>query len=294
MAGAFRWRSKLGLGTANPVTAMMEFMTENLKVNQKLDDLSGTRGTLEMPDARVREVERYVDGEIEFQPGPGELNVLLPLITGDTRVDDTTAMKLVYPLPYFYATVDRDVNVFTYDNCKANVVTITANVGGAMKVKMSVLGFDETKANAGTFPALSPLEEAPYILSDLAMLVNGSSIPITTMTLTMDHGLERQHFNSVIPTRISQTKFDVRWDLDIPAGEGMALYGASAAAAVAVQATFTNGTRSIRFRSETVRAPKETPVINQVPGEIPMKWVGVARKTAAQPDTLKITNDSTA
>lgn len=293
MADMLGWKAKLGIDTANPVTTAIEFTSENLKVNQKLENVGGTRGTLEEWDHNTVETERFTDGPIEFNPTPAALDIVLPLITGDTLEDDTTAMLPTFPIPDFYVTVDRHTKVFTYDHLKVGKMTVSAAVAGPMKMVLDLLGFDETTANAGTFPAITPAEQRPYIMSDAVATVGGTEYPFKNFSLVLDNMLEREHYNSVLPTRINQTGRTVTWNLELPAGDAIALNGASAASPVAVQVTFTNGTKSIKFRSEKVRAPKDTPVIGSTKGAVMLRWVGTARITAAEPDILKITHDVT-
>ena len=281
------------MSVANPTTQMFEFQSETIGTQQQLSSEAGTRGTLEEPDYRVREEQRFISGSVELQPTPIELDKLIPLFTGATKVNDATAMVPTDPLPAFTVQVDRGTaKVYTYTGCKAETVTISATAGSPMKFQMDIKGQDVAQTNAGTFPALSPDTGSPFILADLALTIGGTTYPCNSFSMTYKNELELYYANSVTPTRINQVSRSVMWDLELPAGDAIAIWGASAASAVAVQATFTNGNTFLKLRSELVRAAKQDPTIGSVQGEVPLNWSGESRINATFTSIIYITNDS--
>lgn len=293
MGVANSWKGRLGIDTADPVTKMIEFNTESIKVVETIEDQSGTRGTLSMPDARTRITRSYIDGSFETNPTPTELDNLIQLATGATKVDNTTAMVPTFPIPSFYATIDRETKVFKYTGNKIETLSLSANSGGPLKANVTFKGISESIGNAGTFPSIAPSETAPYILSDLVMQIGGTSYAVNAFKLDFMHELEMYFANSVTPTRINQTKLTAVWALELPYGDAAAIYGASNSSAVVCIATFTNGNVSFKCQSNLVKAPRETPVIGGNRGELPLTWTGVARISTTYPNIVEFTNDST-
>lgn len=293
MGVANSWKGRLGIDTADPVTKMIEFNTESIKVIETIEDQSGTRGTLAMPDARTRITRTYVDGSFETNPTPTELDNLIQLATGATKVNDSTAMVPTFPIPSFYATVDRETKVFKYAGNKIETLSLSANSGGPLKAAVTFKGLTETEANAGTFPSITPSETPPYILSDLVMQIGGTAYTVNAFKLDFLNELEMYFGNSVTPTRINQTKLNAVWTLELPYGDASAIYGASKNSAVVCIATFTNGNCSFKCQSNLVKAPRETPVIGGNRGELPLTWTGTARISTTYPNIVEFTNDST-
>lgn len=292
MPSALGYKSRLGMSVADPVTAMFEFLSETLTTAQALEDTSGTRGTLDDPDNRVREASRSVAGSIEMNPTPLELDLLIPLITGATKVSDVAAMVPTDPLPAFTIAIDRDVKVFKYTGCKIGKAEFSAQANGPLKLALDIVGVDSTKNNAGTFPALTPKADTPFMFYDCVLTIGGTTYPINNFKMTYTNALGLYFANSVTPTRINQEGRIVEWSLELPAGDAEAIWGTSALSAVAVQAQFTNGNTFLRLRSELVRAPKEDFSIGTVQGEVPMMWNGISRINATFPSPIYITSDS--
>jgi hypothetical protein len=289
MPAAMGVNAKLGIGTTSTVDQPLEFTSESIALAEQFLDSAGYRGSRSHRAERLRRNTRQVGGSIVCTPTPLELDYLLPWITGGTKSVNTIA--LAETVPARYVTVDRDAKVLTYSGCKVASAQFNASVGGPLTVTTNIVGIDETVANSGTFPSITAdVTGGPYMLSDLALTVGGTTYQCSTIDFTIDNALDVQIFNSETPTRITASDRTVSVSISTPYGDGTALHG-TALAGVAVVATFTNSTRSFVATFGAVSAPRNSAVTTSR-GEIMLNWSGVSRKTGST-DEVVFVNDST-
>lgn len=281
--------AKLGIGASATVDLPIEFTSETIALTEQFVDGGGFRGSRSHQAERVRKGTRQVGGSIVCNPTPLELDYLLPWIAGGTKSGN--AIALAETVPARYITIDRDVKVVTYDGCKVASAQFQASVGGPLTVTTNIVGIDETIANAGTFPGITAdVTGGPYMLSDLALTIGGTTYQCSTIDFTIDNALDVQIFNSETPTRITASDRMISVNITLPYGDSVALHG-SALAGVAVVATFTNATRSFAASFPAVQFPRQSAVTGGR-GEIMLSLAGVARKTSTTPEAA-FTNDST-
>jgi tail tube protein len=289
MSGALGVQAKLGMGAASPVTEPYEFLTDNLRLEQTIADLSAIRGTRSHPKERSRETQRTVTGNITMNPTPVELTTLLPRILGAAAVG--TTFSLAETLPEFFVTSDRVTKVLTFNGCKVNRATFRATVGGPLELDMEIFGKDEAVGAAGSFPALSiDVASPPFILADLALTLAGVPYKCDQWEMMVDNTLEVRYANSLTPTEINETDRQVTMTTRIPYVDGGTLYG-SGSAGVAATAVFTNGAVSITFTLPAFIFPKASPVVDGR-GEEWLPIAGPCRKSGATAE-LTVTLDST-
>lgn len=290
MAAALGTNAKLGLGSTSTVDQPVEVLSESIALIEGFLNFPGMRGTRSHPSERTRRGTRSVSGQIVCQPTPIELDYLLPKIAGGTK--SVNNIPLAETLPSFYIAVDRQVKVPVYSGCVVGAATFRAAVGSPLEVTLSVLGIDESVGAAASFPALTfDITGGPYVLSDLALTVGGTTTQCSDIEVTIDNALEGQWFNSETLTRINATDRMVGVAISAPYGDAFALHG-TALAGVAVVATFTQSTRSFVMTMPAVQAPRNS-AVTAGRGEIFLRWAGEARKSST---TAEITfdNDSTA
>ncbi len=288
MAAALGTSSKCGFGSSSTVDKFLEVLSESVRLTRPILYNGGMVGSRSQPAERTREGQRQVAGSISCTPSPVELDGLLEYIVGGSESADV--FPLAETVSAFYFTADRHAKVFTYSGCKVNRATFSASRGGFLQLDLDILGIDETVGNSGTFPAISlDVASQPYVMTDGALTVGGTTYTFDQFSITIDNQLEVQHFNSLTPTRISATGREVSWNVVTPYGDATAAYG-TAVGGVAFVATFTNGNRSISFSSNKVQVQKESPVPGGR-GEIFLSLAGVARKDGSTAE-LVITSDS--
>lgn len=175
--------AKLGIDTANPVTARFDFMSEGMLAKSTMEYGGGLRGTRSRDVSRVREGPRRIAGPITLQPDAVELALLLPWILGGTPTGGPT---FTYPvanaLPSRYVTLDRIIDVYTYNSVFVNKATFSASEGRMLQVVLDLVGVDETIGAAGTFPAISiDVANTPWLFEDAVISVTqpGSGATVT-------------------------------------------------------------------------------------------------------------------
>lgn len=289
MAAAQGSQSKFGIGTTSTVDQPYDYKSESIACNEDFYDPDGIIGSRERLSERVRQNIRHIGGSVTLEPNSIELANLLPWILGAVASGQT--FNLSDTLPSRYISIDRVTKVFTYAGCVVNRATFSASEGGPLTVSLDVIGTDETVANAGTFPSLTISTAAgPYMLSDLAITVGGSSYNFREFSITIDNMLETRFLNSLTATAITPRDRLVSVGLRGPYGDQSALYGL-AVAGVAVVATFTNSTLSTVFTMPAVQFPRRSPTVGGK-SEIYLPLQGVARKLSSTA-SLTVTNDST-
>lgn len=288
MAAALGTSSKLGYGATSTVSNFLEITGESIKLVRPILYNGAIIGTRSQVSERTREGPRSVSGGISCTPSPVELDGLLEYITGSAESTDVFA--LAETVGSFYIAVDRHVKVPVYSGCKVNTATFSASLQGFLQLDMDILGIDESVGAAGSFPAISlDVASKPYVMTDLAVVVNSVTVAVDQISISINHMLEAKYFNSLTATRINETGREVTWSLMVPYGDNVAAYGLDVAG-VACTATFTNDNRSILFSSSKVQFVKESAVVNGR-GELMLPLTGVARKNGSTME-LVITNDS--
>lgn len=196
--------AKLGIHTANPVTAGFEYVSCDLKKRQKHAYTAGARGTKSRQSTRARVAVEPCSGPLVMEPSATELDLLLPWMFGGANaaggvndVSDTTVNA------ERYLTIDKVTKVFTYAGTRVGRWQLTATSGGIVRITMDLEAETETEANAGTFPAITPPSDNVFICSDLALTFNSIVIPFGSISLTCDNVLDAsRHLNSTGRTEI--------------------------------------------------------------------------------------------
>lgn len=286
--------SKLGIGSASPVTVPLDFVSESLVLTEEFKDRGGLRGTRSHNIENMRAGLRRVDGSLVLQPTAVELANIMAWILGGTPVG--TSYPLGETLSSKYVAIDRsdgtDGKVFEYSGCVVSRATFRSSPGELLEVTLDLVGVDETVGNAGTFPSLTlDTTTAPFIFHDLALSVGGTSYSTRDIEIVIDNRVDGERFfNSQTRTAAPAQDREISISLNLPYGEAEAAYNTGIGGA-AVTATFTNGTVSVLFSFVKVVFPRRSP---NVPGktEIMLPLVGMAKKSGSTAE-LAVTLDST-
>ncbi len=277
----------------NTTTATVEFeflAGSTIGVTEQVIGTDGMRGSRSHFDDRARRGTRRVDGTLMFAPTPAELNTLLYLALGGTKSGNTIPLAEALPEAYWIAV--RDGTTYSYNGCVVDTLTITAQEGGPVQASLQVVGKDEAEAGSIGANTIDASTGGPFVLTDGALTIASTTYEFSSIEVRVENRLEVKYRNSLTPTQIKATDRIVTVSLGgLSLGDSSAVYG-SAATAVAVAATFTNGAFSLGLSMAKVRAPKQPLPFGQR-GILDLAWQGVARKTGST-DELVVTVDSTA
>lgn len=260
-------------------TVEFEFLPgSTLGLNETFLDTEGMRGSRSHFIDRIRRVQSRVEGRLMFAPTPAELVTLLPMAYGGTPSGTSYPLAETIALSNWIAV--RDGTSYAYAGVGVDTMTISASAGGPMTLALDVIGKTET-VSSGTIGSntIDASTGGPFVLSDCAVTVGGSSYEVNQIEIAVQNFLEVKHRNSVTPTQIVATDRVVTVSAAFSLGDAAALYGSSIAG-VAVVATFTNGNCSVAFTMSKVAAPKQ-PLPFGERGILDLPWRGIAKKTGS-------------
>lgn len=281
---------RMWLSADDATYTAIEFLEgTSLGLSQVFNDTNGIRGTRQHSAARVRETQRQVSGTLQLAPVASELDLLIPWMLGNPKVNDATAIAPAETLPARWIKTYRDGTKHKYNGLKVNRAVFSAAEGGPMQLSLDLMGVDEVTDAGATETDTIDDDAGPYVLSDCALTVGGTAYQFRSVSVEINNALQAKYNNSLTATSILATDLMVQVSLSLPYGDATALYG-SALAGVAVVATFTNGNRSLALNLAGVAAPKQPLPIGQRAAR-DLTWVGVARRTGSTPP-ITITNDS--
>lgn len=234
-----------------------------------------------------------VTGGFSLFPTPTMLDRLLPWIFGADEAA-TDIFAVADTLPYRNFMVDRVAKVFTYDSCKCNSATFRSAAGELLSLAVDLLGKTETIGNAGTFPAITPPDEDPYVHHDTSgqVTILGTSREIKESTITISNALTAIMNNSQTPAHIMPQDRIVDWTVLLPftSSEVDLLTGDVTGTTGSIK--YVVGTKSLLFTFGKLHIPKQKPSGMQRGGEIvyPVQmralWDGTTREVV-------VTNDIT-
>ncbi len=258
---------QLSINVASPGDATehrLDYKREDLGYTEEFVDANGLRGTRSRSVEKNRGGLQRLDGPIEFEPNSLELTRLLAWALGGVA---STTYSLTDALPRAVIIIDRVAKVFTFNGCVCDTITFAANQGEVLKVAVNVVGMTETIANAGTFTSLSlDTTTQPFILADLALVVNGVTVTPKNFALTVNNYIDKERFfNSLTLTATNALDRLVTFSCLLPYGDFTALYGAGGAAGVSMVATFTNGGASLTITCGKITLPRRKP---STPGRV--------------------------
>lgn len=291
MAASVGVLAKLGIGTTSTVDSPLEFLSENIRKVRQIKDTGGIRGTRSHVAERTRADAYTVSGSIRLNPGPVELDYLLPYIMG-TNKDGSNQFPLAETISDFYLSVDRVAKVFTYAGVKVGSATFSSSEGGFLDVNLNLEGKTETVGNSGTFPSLTLSLLQPYIFYDAAVTIGGTTYSVRDWEVSIDNGLRPRTLNSATRTEIPATDRMVRCRVTLPYTSSETSRYDTTTTGAAVVFTLTNGAYSLTLSLADVQFDTESPTVGGK-DEIFLSLSGQARKSGTTAELI-ITNDSTA
>src|ERR1700693_2420586 len=229
MAASVGTLAHLGIDTSNPVGKAFAFVNENLIAQSQPIDASGVRGTRQHFIDRVRGGPIHIAGNINMQPNAVETSLLLQWILGGTPTGSpTVTYPLADALQTRYVTIDRTLKVDTYAANMVDVATWTSSPGEPLGLDLSLVGTTETVGNAASFPAGLYIDTAngPFVMSDLAIVLNSVTITCRQFRLSVNNHLDRSRFFNSLTLQSPPVTWDrtVQVSLMVPWGDWYAMY----------------------------------------------------------------------
>lgn len=290
MAPAQGYAALLGIGTTSTVDKPLHFQNESLKLHEEFPFTEGIRGSRSRHINQVRQGTRKVDGGLTLIPTAKELADLLPWVLGANA--SGTTFDLAETVQSRYVAVDRVTKVYVYDGVCVNRATFRASQGQPLSLILELMGVDETKGNAGSFPSLTlDVTTVHFRFHDAVISVGGTPYKFRSFECVVDNKLDGERFfNSATRTAIPAQDRQVSVKLDSPLGDNEAIYGLGAGGA-AVVATFSSTNVSLAMTFGAVAFPRESPDV-EGKKEIFFPLNGEAYKTGSTPE-LSCALDST-
>lgn len=272
--------SKIAISQTNPPTTTFEYQGGlNFGKRGVVMETGGTRGTRSHVVERTRNGIYTVGGVVNLQPGPAELDILLPLIAGGSK--STNTIPLAETLPYFYVGIDKRAQQYLYDGCKVASATFSGSQGNFLNLALAIEGKTETPGTITGLSASVPSLATPYVFHDAAITIGGTTYYFKEFSHTLDNGLILDRFmNSVTRTDIPEGDRHAGISLSHPfTADTLALYDTGVTSA-AVVITLTNGSLFFKITMPAVQFPALPP---DMPGrnELLLPLNGVARKTGS-------------
>lgn len=291
--GVDGWKTKVCIQAALPFSSgaiPLEILNESLKKTKSIKNAAGMYGTRSQHSERSRFGTSPVGGGLSLPWSPVSGAALLPWILGANASGTTFA--LAESLQVRQVQIDRGTDVFNYTDAKVNKATWKGTAGEFFNLDLDLVAVDEVQAGSGAGQALTAPIDPPYVLSDLSIVVAGTTREIFDLEITVDNKVQARFANSNTASAIRpQDLREVGVKFTNPFGsEETDLYN-TALAGIAVVATLTNGGYSTTFTMACVQFPSETPVVGGK-GEVPLILNGVARMTGTTRE-LVVTHDST-
>lgn len=284
MAAAVGALAQLGIDSSSPITKSFDWEDEDFGLTEDFLDINGTRGTRERAIERNRAGLQHLDGTIGFRPTAVEAQLLLPWALGASPSGSgTITYALAETLPSRYVVMDRVAKVFTYSTVKVDQMVLSCSQGQPLDMSLGLVGISESIGNAGTFPSPLTIDitTQPWIMSDLALTVDGTTVNPRQLSITLNNYIDRNRFfNGLTLASVETHDRRVMFSTQLPYGDYYALYN-TGAAGVACVATFTNPTTSdiLTITMPKVALPRRKPTGTNRGGEIMLPLSGQAMKS---------------
>ena len=264
MAASLGVLGKLGIGSANPVTQRLNYVSEDFTRKDEVIDGNGIRGTRSGDIELVMDGIQRVNGPVNLIPTALEFSYLLEWILGGTPTGSgTVTYPLADTIPTRFVTVDRREKVFTYAGVGVNTATFRASRGTPLSVELGLIGQTETPANSGTFPAIElDVSTKPFVFHNLVLSVEATTVSCAEFMLSVNNMIDAdRYFNSQTLTAVNALDREIRFGTSLPYGDYEAIRAAMNAGAggMSVAATFAVGNTALVFTLPAVAVPMRAP-----------------------------------
>lgn len=276
----------------------MEFLSvRGGQTTQLVDNTEqAIRGILDHQEERVAEGLKPIRLEIEMQPTPSELDVLLPLIGMEESPTDTFTVTDDFSSLLFTVIVDRVAKVHTYANCIVDKAEFYGQTGNLpIGLKLTIIGTTaESEGAAGSFSATALDLDHNYAFYEGVLTLESAAREFDRFRLGIENNVFASFNNSQTATDVCPTDRAIWLAESSPYNSTEAdLYtnGIADAGGAAGSLVFTRSTKSTTFtfgNLKLIGRPAD------IPGkeEIRLDNFYRAYKSGATP-VLVVTHDNT-
>lgn len=269
--------SRVAIGTANPPTVAFEYQGEfGLHKQQEIINTDGLRGTHDHPVERTALGKLICSGPVVIQPGPKDLDTLLPLITGTVKNGSNEFINasglLNETLIPFFVVVDRIAQVYTYAGatssaagCYVDSAELHIGEGEPLSLTLAIEAINEYPAAAGTFPAGAAFNyQSPYTWSECTLTIGGVTYQFKEATIRWNNNLKKDRFmNSAIRTDLPFLDRIVECELLTPnTSDQAALLAYPGITAEAFSLVATQGSDSLTIASSALQIEPISPALH--------------------------------
>lgn len=247
------------------ITEFYEIQSENMLYEPDIQDFTGLTGARGTSKTSRRAGNIALGGDINVHARQNIIGNWLYWAMGGGNGGSPSLDNGV--LPTITLVVDRVVRKATFAGCKIDTLELASEVNGPLLIHPSMLAMNYTDAIGGsTTPSYDDQVTYPILMHHgLTLTVDGSSIELNKMNLTLNNNLDGDHFvNSQFRTVIPETRREIAltlgcdWDTQTMVTRAVWTKFLSGSTAALV-ATYTDGSNSVAFTMPYVR-------ITAVPG----------------------------
>lgn len=297
---AIDWDTPLATASLTDISSFnadsdaFEYLSETVAMQQAHYHSPGIRGTRSQRHERTRISAEPCGGSIVMNPTRSELEILWPLILGNTT-KSTNDWLLGETVPAFNVLFERVAKRVAYGNCWVSRANLRGTQGGPIEVTLDIEAVKEI-VSATTWPATIPDPPAAdiYIMADttFALSADASAAEVMEWSLTIDNVLNTDRFmNSTQRNAIPATDRIITLEMTVPyTADEVDLYD-QAVAGAAGTLTLTNPTAATTiFTFANLKCPAQSPVTSRRGDEIMLSLRMQAYSTsAAAQNELKVT-----
>jgi hypothetical protein len=227
--------------------------------HQAILSSDGIRGTHNHPSERTRLGPETSSGPVVFNPGPTDMDVLLPLITGGAK-NGSNVFPLAETLISFTSIVDRIAKVMTYNTGYVDQGIFRAAQGELLEVTLQIEALSESVGAAGSFPGGTQPIDAPYVMMDGVLTIAGQTYQFKEFMLTVNNNLKKDRFmNSTVRTDLPFLDRLITCDLRLPyTSDQIGLYN-TGITAESLSITFTNGVNNLTIATSAFQIEPVSP-----------------------------------
>ena len=243
----------------------MEFKSHSIKQTIDLSEDDGLRGVRSRVLERVAQGLIHVAGQIEFEPTPAEVAILLPLIVSDS----TTDTVLTDTMADVTIVIDNGTKTDTFVGRFAKA-TFSGSSGQKIRLTVDFIGKTRSSSAGGSLSGVPDITSRPYMFHDMGsgITIGGTAYSVDKFELTIDNHIEPTFMQGQVATDLEptdrtvslgvQTKYTPTEDALLVLATAGPVLGAPLAASIA----FTNGANSMSFSFGAIVAESES-VVNQ-------------------------------
>lgn len=227
--------------------------------SQPLLNGTGLMGNREEDVSRTRLGPYDVSGTLTCEPSAAFMSAFLPRVMGGGTA---TSPTLADAVPEFGILQDKGGDVYEYNGCKINRMTISGGARQLIKCAMDILGKTEATDEASFSGAAMGSSAAyePFQFADLALTLAGSARTVLDFRLVIDNGLTARFANGLTANQIIEGRRSITLEAKavFTSTEAGNLYGLAKDGAAGSLVLTGNGV-STTFTFSRVQIPDNAP-----------------------------------